>query len=79
MSDETKNNLHVETEGMVDTAIDAVADLALGQAVPAPIRKGFVAACKRLCNISESTKESIFYYAAVSVEALAARECLLVV
>ena len=48
MSDETKNDLPVETEDMVDTAIDAAADFVLGQTVPAPIRKGFVAACKRL-------------------------------
>ena len=48
MSDETKNDLPVETEDMEDTAIDAAADLVLGQTVPAPIRKGFVAACKRL-------------------------------
>ena len=48
MSDETKNELPVESEDLVDTAIDAGADLVLGQTVPAPIRKGFVAACKRL-------------------------------
>ena len=48
MSDETKNELPVESEGLTDTAIDVTADLVLGQAVPAPIRKGFVAACKRL-------------------------------
>ena len=48
MSDETKNELPVESEDLVDTAIDAAADLVLGQTVPAPIRKGFVAACKRL-------------------------------
>ncbi len=48
MSDETKNELPVESEDLADTAIDAAADLVLGQTVPAPIRKGFVAACKRL-------------------------------
>ena len=48
MSDETKNDLPVETEDTIDTAIDAAADLVLGQTVPAPIRKGFAAACKRL-------------------------------
>ena len=48
MSDETKNELPVESEDLVDTAIDAAADLVLGQTVPAPIRKGFAAACKRL-------------------------------
>ena len=48
MSDETKNDLPVETEGMVDTAIDAIADLALGQAVPAPIRKGSVTSANPL-------------------------------
>ena len=48
MSDEMKNELPVESEDLVDTAIDAAADLVLGQTVPAPIRKGFVAACKRL-------------------------------
>lgn len=44
MSDETKNDLPVETEDIIDTAIDLVSD----QAVPAPIRKTFFAACKRL-------------------------------
>ena len=48
MSDETKNELPVESEDLVDTAIDAAADLVLGQTVPASIRKGFFAACKRL-------------------------------
>ena len=48
MSDETKNDLPAETEDIVDEAIDAAADLVLGQTVPASIRKGFVAACQRL-------------------------------
>ena len=47
MSDETKNELPVESEDLVDTAIDAAADLVLDQTVPAPIRKGFAAACQR--------------------------------
>lgn len=46
MSDEAKNELPMESEDLV--AIDAAADLVLGQTVPAPIRKGFVSACKRL-------------------------------
>lgn len=48
MSEETKNELPVESEDLVDTAIDAATDVVLGQTVPAPIRKGFAAACKRL-------------------------------
>ena len=48
MSDETKNNLPVETEDTVGTAIDAAADFALDQSIPPPIRKGLWAAAKRL-------------------------------
>ena len=48
MSDETKNDLPVETENVVNTAIDAAVDFVADQSVPAPIRKGFTAACKRL-------------------------------
>ena len=48
MSDETKNNLPVETEDMVDTASDAVADVLSDPTIPPPIKKGFTAACKRL-------------------------------
>ena len=48
MSDETKNDLPVETEGIADKIIDVATDLVLDQTVPAPIRKGFGEACKRL-------------------------------
>ena len=48
MSDETKNDLPVESEDIVDEVIDTAIDLVSDQAVPAPIRKGFFAACKRL-------------------------------
>ena len=48
MSDETKNDLPVETEDIVGTVIETAIDLVSDQAVPAPIRKGFLAACKRL-------------------------------
>ena len=48
MSDETKNDLPVETEDIVDPVIETAIDLVSDQAVPAPIRKGFLAACKRL-------------------------------
>ena len=48
MSDDTRNDLPVETEDMVDTAIDTVVDFALNQSVPLPVRKAFGAACKRL-------------------------------
>ena len=48
MSDETKNDLPVETEDMVDTGIDAAVDFALDPSIPAPIRKGLWAAAKRL-------------------------------
>ena len=48
MSDETKNDLPVESEDIVDTVIDTAIDLVSDQAVPAPIRKGFLVACKRL-------------------------------
>ena len=48
MSDETKNDLPVETADTVDTAIDAAADFALDQSIPPPIRKGLWAAAKRM-------------------------------
>ena len=48
MSDETKNDLPVETEDTVGTALDVVADFALDQSIPPPIRKGLWAAAKRL-------------------------------
>ena len=44
MSDEKKNDLPVEIEDIVDKAIDVVSD----QTIPAPVRKGFTAACQRL-------------------------------
>ena len=55
MSDETKNDLPVETEDMVDTAIDAAADFALDQSIPPPIRKGLWAAAKRLGTVLVET------------------------
>ena len=48
MSDETKNELPVETEDTVGTALDVAADFALDQSIPPPIRKGLWAAAKRL-------------------------------
>lgn len=48
MSDETKNDLPVETEDTVGTALDVAADFALDQSIPPPIRKGLWAAAKRL-------------------------------
>ena len=48
MSDETKNDLPTETEGIADKIIDVATGLALDPTVPAPIRKGFGEACKRL-------------------------------
>ena len=48
MSDETKNELPAETEDIVDKVIDAATDVVLDQTIPAPIRKGFFAACQRL-------------------------------
>lgn len=48
MSDETKNDLPVESEDTVNTVIDTAVDLVLDETVPAPVRKAFSAACKRL-------------------------------
>ena len=48
MSDETKNELPAETESIVDKVIDAATDVVSDQTIPAPIRKGFWAAFKRL-------------------------------
>ena len=46
--DEKKNDLPAETEDIVDEVIEAATDVVLDQTIPAPIRKGFFAACKRL-------------------------------
>ena len=48
MSDETKNDLSVETEDTVDNVIEDAADFALDPSIPPPIRKGLWAAAKRL-------------------------------
>ena len=48
MSDETKNNLPVETEDIADPEINPVTDILSDPTIPPPIRIGFGAACKRL-------------------------------
>ena len=48
MSDETKNDLPVETEESLDPMLGAVSDLLLDQTIPAPLRRGIVQALNRL-------------------------------
>ena len=48
MSDETKNNLPVETEKSSATMLEAASDLLLDQTIPAPLRRGIVHALNRL-------------------------------
>jgi hypothetical protein len=48
MSDETKNDLPVETEESLDPMLGAASDLLLDQTIPAPLRRGIVQALNRL-------------------------------